>query len=120
MPRVKRGIVAKRRHNKVLKLAKGFWGARSKLFRTANEAVRHAMAYSYRDRKARKRDFRKLWIIRINAASRMYGLSYSQMMNGLKKAGVALNRKILADLAVTDPGAFEELAKVAKVAKAAA
>jgi len=116
MPRVKRGVVAKRRHNKILKMAKGYRGARSKLFKTANEAVNRALAYSFRDRKVRKREFRKLWIVRINAASRIHGLSYSQMMNGLKKAGVNLNRKIMADLAVTDPSAFAELVKVAKKA----
>lgn len=114
MPRVKRGVVSRRRHNKVLKLAKGYRGAKSKLFRTANEAVNKAMAYAFRDRKARKRDFRRLWIIRINAASRLHGLSYSLMMNGLTKAGVDLNRKILAELAVNDPNAFSELAKTAK------
>lgn len=116
MPRVKRGVVAKRRHNKILKMAKGYRGARSKLFKTANEAVNRALAYSFRDRKVRKREFRRLWIVRINAASRIHGLSYSQMMNGLKKAGVNLNRKIMADLAVTDPSAFAELVKVAKKA----
>ncbi|MGA1874692.1 MAG: 50S ribosomal protein L20 [bacterium] len=116
MSRVKRGLVVNRRHKKVLKLAKGYRGAKSKLFRTANEAVNRAMAYSYRDRKIRKREFRKLWIVRINAASRMYGLSYSRMMNGLKKAGVNLDRKILADLAVNDLPTFEELAKVAQQA----
>ncbi|MCL6583549.1 MAG: 50S ribosomal protein L20 [bacterium] len=116
MPRVKRGVVARRRHNKILKMAKGYRGAKSKLFRTANEAVNRALAYAFRDRKARKREFRKLWIVRINAASRLYGLSYSRMMDGLAKAGVALNRKILADLAVNDPPAFSELARVAKEA----
>jgi len=116
MPRVKRGVVAKRRHNKILKMAKGYRGARSKLFKTANEAVNRALAYSFRDRKVRKREFRRLWIVRINAASRIHGLSYSQMMNGLKKAGVNLNRKIMADLAVNDPSAFGELVKVAKKA----
>jgi large subunit ribosomal protein L20 len=116
MPRVKRGVVARRRHNKILKMAKGYRGARSKLFKTANEAVNRALAYSFRDRKVRKREFRKLWIVRINAASRIHGLSYSQMMNGLKKAGVNLNRKIMADLAVNDPSAFGELVKVAKKA----
>ncbi len=116
MPRVKRGVVARRRHNKILKMAKGYRGARSKLFKTANEAVNRALAYSFRDRKVRKRDFRRLWIVRINAASRIHGLSYSQMMNGLKKAGVNLNRKIMADLAVNDPSAFGELVKVAKKA----
>ena len=116
MPRVKRGVVAKRRHKKILKMAKGYRGARSKLFKTANEAVNRALAYSFRDRKVRKREFRKLWIVRINAASRMHGLSYSQMMNGLKKAGINVNRKIMADLAVNDPSAFGELVKVAKKA----
>ncbi len=116
MPRVKRGVVARRRHNKILKMAKGYRGARSKLFKTANEAVNRALAYSFRDRKVRKREFRRLWIVRINAASRIHGLSYSQMMNGLKKAGVNLNRKIMADLAVNDPSAFGELVKVAKKA----
>jgi len=116
MPRVKRGVVARRRHNKILKMAKGYRGARSKLFKTANEAVNRALAYSFRDRKVRKRDFRRLWIVRINAASRIHGLSYSQLMNGLKKAGVNLNRKIMADLAVNDPSAFGELVKVAKKA----
>jgi len=114
MPRVKRGVVARRRHNKVLKLARGYRGGKSKLFRTANEAVNKALAYAFRDRKVRKREFRKLWIIRINAASRLHGLSYSVMMNGLTKAGVDLNRKILAELAVNDPNVFSELAKVAK------
>lgn len=114
MPRVKRGVTSRRRHNKVLKLARGYRGAKSKLFRTANEAVNKALAYAFRDRKVRKREFRKLWIIRINAASRLHGLSYSVMMNGLTKAGVDLNRKILAELAVNDPNAFSELAKVAK------
>ncbi|MEW6380776.1 MAG: 50S ribosomal protein L20 [bacterium] len=116
MPRVKRGVVARRRHNKILKMAKGYRGAKSKLFRTANEAVNKALAYAFRDRKARKREFRKLWIVRINAASRLYGLSYSRMMDGLTKAGVGLNRKVLADLAVSDPSAFSELARVAKEA----
>ena len=114
MPRVKRGVVAKRRHKKILKMAKGYRGAKSKLFRTANEDVNRALAYSFRDRKVRKREFRKLWIMRINAASRIHGLSYSQMMNGLKKAGVNLNRKIMAELAVNDPSTFAELVKVAK------
>ena len=116
MPRVKRGVIAKRRHKKILKMAKGYRGAKSKLFKTANEAVNRALAYSFRDRKVRKREFRKLWIVRINAASRIHGLSYSQMMNGLKKAGVNLNRKIMADLAVNDPSTFAELVKVAKKA----
>ena len=93
MPRVKRGIVAKRRHKKILKMAKGYRGASSKLFKTANEAVNRALAYSFRDRKVRKREFRKLWIVRINAASRIHGLSYSQMMNGLKQGRVLLKEE---------------------------
>ena len=97
-------------------MAKGYRGAKSKLFKTATEAVHRALAYSYRDRKVRKREFRKLWIIRINAGSRIYGLSYSKMMNGLKKAGVNVNRKILAELAVNDLSVFQELVKLAKAA----
>ena len=116
MTRVKRGTVVKKRHKRVLKLAKGYRGARSKLFRTAKEAVNRALVYGYRDRKARKRNFRRLWIVRINAAVRQNGLSYSKFMNGLDKAGIDLNRKILADMAVRDPHAFAELTKIAKEA----
>jgi large subunit ribosomal protein L20 len=100
----------------VLNQAEGYWGAKSKLFRTATEAVDRALKYAYRDRKARKRDFRRLWIARINAAARLNGLSYSRFIAGLAKTGVALDRKILADLAVTDPAGFTKLAETVKAA----
>jgi len=111
--RVTRGFKARRRRNKVLKLAKGFRGGRSKLFRTAADAVDKALMYAYRDRRVRKRDFRKLWIVRINAGARMNALSYSRFMNGLKLAGCELDRKVLADLAVCDPAGFSQLASQA-------
>jgi large subunit ribosomal protein L20 len=114
MPRVKRGFKARQRRNKVLKLAKGYRGARSKLFRSATEAVDRALKYAYRDRKVRKRDFRALWITRINAAARLNGLAYSRLIHGLKLASVQIDRKVLADLAVTDPNAFMEIAGLAK------
>ncbi|NLM45260.1 MAG: 50S ribosomal protein L20 [Firmicutes bacterium] len=114
MPRVKRGVTARARHKKVIKLAKGYFGAKSKLFRTANQAVMKSLANAYRDRRLRKRDFRKLWIARINAAARMNGLSYSRLISGLKKAGVDINRKMLADLAVNDEASFTELVTLAK------
>ncbi len=114
MPRVKRGFKARRRRNKVLKLAKGFRGARGKLFRSATEAVDRALNYAYRDRRVKKRDFRALWIARINAASRENGLSYSRLVHGLKQAEIGLDRKILAQLAVTDPGGFSTLVDRAK------
>ena len=114
MPRVKRGFKARRRRNKVLKLAKGYRGARSKLFRSATEAVDRALNYAFRDRKVKKRDFRALWIARINAASRDNGLSYSRLVYGLKKAEVGLDRKILAQLAVTDPQGFRTVVETAK------
>jgi len=114
MPRVKRGFKARRRRNKVLKLAKGYRGARSKLFRSATEAVDRALNYAYRDRKVKKRDFRALWIARINAASRENGLSYSRLIHGLKLADVALDRKIMADLAVNDPSGFAVVVDAAK------
>ncbi len=114
MPRVKRGFKARQRRNKILKLAKGYRGARSKLFRSATEAVDRALKYAYRDRKVRKRDFRALWITRINAASRLNGLAYSKLIHGLKQADVQIDRKVLADLAVSDPKAFTEIAAVAK------
>lgn len=114
MPRVKRGFKARQRRNKVLKLAKGYRGARSKLFRSATEAVDRALKYAYRDRKVRKRDFRALWITRINAASRLNGLAYSKLIHGLKQANVQIDRKVLADLAVSDPRAFTEIAVLAK------
>ena len=111
--RVKRGFKARRRRKKVLKLAKGYRGGRSKLFRTATDAVDKALMYAYRDRKARKRDFRKLWIARINAASRMNNLSYSKFIHGLKLAGVELDRKVLAELAISDPTGFSQIARLA-------
>lgn len=109
MARVKKGVTARRRHKKVLKLARGYYGARSKLYRTANEAVLHALWYSYAHRRKRKGDFRRLWIARINAAARQSGMSYSRFINGLKRAGVEVNRKVLADLAVRDARAFGQL-----------
>ncbi len=114
MARVKRGFKARRRRNKILKLAKGYRGARSKLFRSATEAVDRALNYAYRDRRVKKRDFRALWITRINAAARENGLSYSRLIYGLKQADVALDRKIMADLAVNDPTAFSVIADAAK------
>ena len=111
--RVKRGYKAKRRRKKILKLAKGHRGGRSKLFRTAADAVDKALMYAYRDRKARKRDFRKLWITRINAAARMNNLSYSKFIHGLKLAGVHLDRKVLAELAISDPSGFAQIANLA-------
>ena len=114
MARAKRGFKARRRRNKVLKLAKGYRGARSKLFRSATEAVDRALNYAFRDRRVKKRDFRSLWIIRINAASRINGLSYSKFIFGLKKANVQIDRKVLADIAVTDPNGFAQIAEIAK------
>jgi len=111
--RVKRGFKARRRRKKVLKLAKGFRGGRSKLFRTAADAVDKALMYAYRDRKARKRDFRRLWITRINAAARMNNLSYNKFMHGLKLAGVEIDRKVLAELAISDPSGFAQIADIA-------
>ncbi len=114
MPRVKHAVATNRRKRKVLKKTRGFWGARSRLYRTAQEALNRAQAYAYRDRRNRKRDFRRLWIVRINAAARLNGLSYSQLIRGLGRAGVELNRKHLADLAARDPGAFSAVADQAK------
>lgn len=111
--RIKRGFKARRRRKKVLKLARGFRGGHSKLYRTAADAVDKALMYAYRDRRVRKRDFRRLWIVRINAAARMNDLSYSKFMNGLKKAGIELDRKVLADLAVSDPAGFTQIAALA-------
>ncbi|MCA1794182.1 MAG: 50S ribosomal protein L20 [Desulfotignum sp.] len=111
--RVKRGFKARRRRNKVLKLAKGFRGGRSKLFRTAADAVDKSLMYAYRDRRVRKRDFRKLWVVRINAGARMNDLSYSKFIHGLKLAECELDRKVLADLAVSDPAGFSQLASQA-------
>jgi len=109
MARVKGGVRTRARHKKVLKLAKGYFGGKSKLFRIAKQAVMKSGIYAYRDRRAKKRDFRKLWITRINAAARINGLSYSKFMNGLKKSGITLNRKVLADMAVNDAEAFAKL-----------
>jgi large subunit ribosomal protein L20 len=114
MPRVKRAITAKKKRRKILKMAKGFFGARSRLLRTATEAVDRAMKYAYRDRRVRKRDFRKLWIARIKAAARLNGISYSRLIDGIKKAHVAIDRKMLADLAVHDPGGFSRIVSLAK------
>src|SRR6266478_8733186 len=105
MPRVKRGVVARARHKKILKLAAGYYGARSRVYRVAKQAVIKAGQYAYRDRRQRKRQFRALWIVRINAAARLYGLSYSRIINGLNKAGVEIDRKVLADIAVHDTAA---------------
>ena len=114
MPRVKTGVTAHARHKKILKLAKGYRGARSKQFKKANELVMKALYYARRDRRAKKGEFRKLWIARINAAARINGISYSQLINGLKKAGIEVNRKMLADLAVNDSAAFAQLVVAAK------
>lgn len=114
MARIKRSVNAKKKRRKVLKLAKGFFGAKSKQYRAANEQVMRSLRYAYVGRKLRKRDFRKLWIARINAATRMYDMSYSRFINGLKLAGVNVNRKILADLAVNDPQGFSQLVTLAK------
>ncbi len=109
MARVKGAMKTRARHKKILKLAKGYRGAKSKLFRTANQAVMKSLTYAYRDRKAKKREFRQLWIARINAAARMNGISYSKFMNGLKNKGIEINRKMLAEIAVSDPEAFKSL-----------
>ncbi len=116
MSRVKRGNKRRLKRKKILKRAKGYYLAKSKLYRTAKEQVEKSLQYAYRDRKAKKRDFRRLWIIRINAAARLFDLSYSKFMMGLKKAGISIDRKILADLAVTDQNAFSRLAEEAKKA----
>src|SRR4030042_6964223 len=109
-PRTKSGFKARRRRKKVLALAKGYWGRRSGIFRTAKEAVERALTYAYRDRRVRKREFRSLWIARINAAARLNGLSYSRLMGGLKKTGIDLDRKILSDLAISASGCFSKIA----------
>jgi len=114
MPRVKNSVAARRRHKKILKLARGYWGSKSKLFRVANQQVMRSLLYAYRDRRARKRDFRRLWITRINAAARQNGMSYNRFIQGLRTAGVAINRKMLADLAVNDEQAFGRLVEVAR------
>jgi large subunit ribosomal protein L20 len=116
MPRVKRGFKARRRRNKVLKLAKGFYGGRRRMFRHAKETLHRAWVYAYRDRRQRKRQFRRLWIARINAAARQHGLSYSRFIGGLSKAGIELDRKVLADMAVFDPAGFAQVAEAARAA----
>jgi large subunit ribosomal protein L20 len=116
MPRVKTGVVRRRRHKKVLKLARGFYSARHKHFRKAKEQLERSLVYAFRDRKQKKREFRKLWIIRINAACRLNGMSYSVFMNGLKRASIELDRKILADMAMNDAAAFTALTNQAKAA----
>lgn len=114
MPRAKGGTVTRKRHKKILERAKGYRGSKSKLFRRANEQVLHSLSYAYRDRRQRRRNFRKLWITRINAAARLNGMSYSRFMNGLKVAEVDIDRKVLADLAVNDAKAFSDLVEIAK------
>ena len=118
MPRVKRGVTARARHNKVLALAKGYRGRRKNVYRVAKQAVMKAGQYAYRDRRQRKRQFRQLWIVRINAGARQHGLSYSKFMNGLKRAAIEIDRKVLADLAVFDKAAFAQLVEKAKAALA--
>ena len=116
MARVKRGVTARRRHKKIISRAKGYFNARRKVFRVAKQAVTKALQYAYIGRKQKKRDYRSLWIVRINAGARLCGMSYSRMMNGLRKAGILLDRKVLADLAVHDMAAFATLAEAAKKA----
>ena len=116
MARIKGAVTTRKRHKRILKLAKGYRGAKSKQFRTANQAVMKSLVYAYVGRKQKKREFRQLWISRINAAARMNGISYSVLMNGLKKADINLNRKVLADIAISDPAAFTELVAKAKAA----
>lgn len=116
MARVKRGVTAKRRHKKVLKQAKGYFGAKSKLYRIANQAVMKSLSYAYAGRKQRKRQFRKLWIARINAAARANGMNYSTFINGLKKANIDINRKMLSEMAINDPDGFAKLVEIAKEA----
>lgn len=116
MARVKTGVVRRRRHKKVLKLARGFYSGRRKHFRKAKEQLERSLVYAYRDRRAKKRDFRRLWIVRINAACRLNDISYSRFINGLKKAGIELDRKILADMAMNDAAAFAAVAAQAKAA----
>ena len=120
MPRVKRSVGARKKRRKVLGEAKGYWGLKSKNYTYAKEQVEHSLVYAYRDRKAKKRTFRRLWIIRINAAARQHDLSYNQFVAGLKKANIELDRKILSDLAVSDPQAFAQIAEQAKQALATA
>lgn len=115
MARVKRGVMAHKSHKKLMKLAKGYWGSRSRHYRPANETVMHALSYAYRDRRNRKRDFRRLWIQRINAAARLNGTTYSRLIQSLKLSGIEIDRKILADLAVHDPTAFSSIVAQAQM-----
>ena len=119
MPRVKRGVTTRRRHKKILKLTKGQWGTKHRLFKRANEAMLKSLSYAYRDRRARKAEFRKLWIMRINAAAREAGLTYGRLIEGLKRADIKVDRKILAEIAVSDKAAFGRLVEEAKAALAA-
>lgn len=119
MPRVRRGSKRLQKRKKILSRAKGYWGTKSKLHRSAKEAVDRALLFAYRDRRTKKRDFRALWIVRINAAAKLHNLSYSKFVSGLKRAGVPLNRKMLADIAATDPAAFKSLAETARKALSA-
>ena len=116
MARVKSAVTTRKRHKKILKLAKGYWGAKSKQFKVANQAVMKSLRYAYVGRKAKKRDFRRLWITRINAACRLNGINYSRFMHGLKLAGIDMNRKMLSEIAIHEPGAFNELTVTAKKA----
>ena len=118
MPRVKRSVHARKKRRKVLEQARGYWGLKHSSYRRAKEQVEHSLVYAYRDRKARKRTLRRLWIVRVNAAARQNGLSYNQFISGCRKAGIELDRKVLADLAVSDPDAFGEIANQAKAALA--
>jgi large subunit ribosomal protein L20 len=120
MPRVKRSVHARKKRRKVLEEAKGYWGLKSRSYRYAKEQVEHSLVYAYRDRKNKKREFRRLWIMRINAGARANGLSYNQFVNGCTKAGIELDRKVLADLAVSDPAAFGQIVEQAKAALAKA
>jgi large subunit ribosomal protein L20 len=116
MPRAKGGFKTRRRHNRILKLAKGYRGSHSRLFRSAKEAVERGLCYAFRDRKARKRAFRRLWIVRINAATRLHGLTYSRFVHGLAKANIGLDRRVLAELAISDPAAFGAVVQAARAA----
>ncbi len=116
MPRAKTGVVRRRRHKKILKRAKGYWGSRSKLFKNANQTLLNAADYAFRDRRDKKKDIRRLWIVRINAAAREEGMTYSTLISGLRKANVNINRKVMADLAVHEPDAFRQLIEVARAA----
>ena len=120
MTRVKRSVHARKKRRKVLAEASGYWGLKSKIYRRAKEQVQHSLQYAYRDRRVRKRDFRRLWIVRINAAARIHGLSYSQLMHGMKRAEIGIDRKVLADLAVHEPKAFAQIAENAKAALSSA